>query len=80
MHVWPLWPVLPTHVLIDIAIVASVSYVLINVAIVACVAYVLINVACVADSLNPAIGKSNAVTASRHSGVRPKGRNVIILS
>ena len=66
MPVWPLWPVLPTHVLIDIAIVA-------------CVAYVLINVACVADSLNPAIGKSNAVAASRHSGVRPKGRNVIII-
>lgn len=66
MPVWPLWPVLPTHVLIDIAIVALV-------------AYVLINVACVADSLNPAIGKSNAVAASRHSGVRPKGRNVIII-
>ena len=33
------------------------------------------NIACVADSLKPAIGKSNAVAASRHSGVRPKGRN-----
>ena len=40
-----------------------------------CVAYVSINIACVADSLNPPIGKSNAVAASRHSGVRPKGRN-----
>ena len=66
MPVWPLWPVLPTHVLIDIAFMVYV-------------AYVLINVACVADSLNPAIGKSNAVAASRHSGVRPKGRNVIII-
>ena len=44
-----------------------------------CVAYVSINIACVTDSLNPPIGKSNAVAASRHSGVRPKGRNVIII-